>query len=184
MKFFRAISRVKWLNVSKTISVLVLRVLIWIPSYIAVIYHIHISTLRTRTDMVFETLLFTVQPLEPADGPRELHYTQSSGKQQTLISLFYIYNMQILQITRSIIMSFITCTLHKYYSGDQIKDQDGQTCSTYGKKSHKTLIGKPKGKSPLGKPRRRWEDKRTDPGGTGLGMGGVEWSHVAQDKIQ
>jgi hypothetical protein len=48
MKFSRAISQVKWLsgektNVLKTISVLVLRVLV----------------LRTRTEMVFETLLFS-----------------------------------------------------------------------------------------------------------------------------
>jgi hypothetical protein len=27
---------------------------------------------------------FTVQPLEPADGPKELHYTQSPGKHQIL----------------------------------------------------------------------------------------------------
>jgi hypothetical protein len=50
MKFSWAISRVKWLNsektyISKTISVFVLR--------------IHISTLRTRTEIVFETLVFS-----------------------------------------------------------------------------------------------------------------------------
>jgi hypothetical protein len=57
MKFSQAISWVKGLNsgktnISKTISVLVLRVL-----------------------MVFETLVFfTIQPLNLADSPRELHY--------------------------------------------------------------------------------------------------------------
>jgi hypothetical protein len=82
MKFSRAISRVKWLsgeqtNASKTISVFV-----------------------GRTEMVFETLvcskypededrdglrdvgLLTAQPFDPADSPRELHHTQSPGKQQ------------------------------------------------------------------------------------------------------
>jgi hypothetical protein len=52
MKFSQAISRVKWLNdektnVSKSISVLVLRV------------HNQTSTLRTRTELVFETLVFS-----------------------------------------------------------------------------------------------------------------------------
>jgi hypothetical protein len=52
MKFSQAISQVKWLNrektnISKTISVLVLRMLIWIS---------------------------TVQPLDPADSLREIHY--------------------------------------------------------------------------------------------------------------
>jgi hypothetical protein len=55
MKFSRAISRIKWLsgeqtNVSKTVFVLVFRVLVW--------------------------------QTEPADSPRELHHTQSPGKQQ------------------------------------------------------------------------------------------------------
>jgi hypothetical protein len=37
--------------------------------------HSHISTLGKRTEMVFEKLLFfTVQPLDPTDSPRELHY--------------------------------------------------------------------------------------------------------------
>jgi hypothetical protein len=59
MKFFRAISRVKWLsgeqtNVSKTISVLVLRVLVW--KWLSD-NGCQTSTLRTRTEMVFETLV-------------------------------------------------------------------------------------------------------------------------------
>jgi hypothetical protein len=54
MKFSRAISSVRWFsfvetNVSKTISVLVFRV----------VTHISSTTLRTRTEMVFETLVST-----------------------------------------------------------------------------------------------------------------------------
>jgi hypothetical protein len=53
MKFSRAISQVKWLsgektNILKTFSVLVLRVLG------------QTSTLRTRTEMVFKTLVFSL----------------------------------------------------------------------------------------------------------------------------
>jgi hypothetical protein len=71
MKFSRAISRVKWLNdeknsVSKTIFLLVLGVLI---------------SDGLRNAVFF---FFIVQPLDPADSPREFHYTQSPGKHQIL----------------------------------------------------------------------------------------------------
>jgi len=57
--FSQAISQVKWLsfvetNISKTISVLVLRVVELITSH-----HINSTTLRTRTEIVFETLVST-----------------------------------------------------------------------------------------------------------------------------
>jgi hypothetical protein len=46
---------------------------------------------------------------------------------------------------------------------------------------YRVLVGKPEGKSPLGRPRRRWDD--------GIKMdlreivwGGVEWIHLAQDR--
>jgi hypothetical protein len=43
------------------------------------------------------------------------------------------------------------------------------------------LIGKPEGKRPLGRPRRRWEDNiRMD--GRGLGLEVLDWNHLAQDK--
>jgi len=49
----------------------------------------------------------------------------------------------------------------KYYWGDHIQKNvmDGAS-STYGERrgSHRVLIGKPEGKRPLGRPRRRWED--------------------------
>jgi hypothetical protein len=49
-----------------------------------------------------------------------------------------------------------------------------------GRKAYRVLVGKPEGKRPLGRPRRRWEygirmDFRDWPGG-------VEWIHLAQDK--
>jgi hypothetical protein len=45
----------------------------------------------------------------------------------------------------------------------------------------KVLVGKPEGKRPLGRPRRRWED------GIGMdlgeiGLGGLDWIRLAQDR--
>jgi hypothetical protein len=46
---------------------------------------------------------------------------------------------------------------------------------------YRVLVGKPKGKRPLGRPRRRWED-----GGImdlrEIGFGGVDWIRLAQDR--
>jgi hypothetical protein len=43
------------------------------------------------------------------------------------------------------------------------------------------LVGKPEGKIPFGRPRRRWQDGiRMNLGETGLG--GVDWIRLAQDR--
>jgi hypothetical protein len=50
-----------------------------------------------------------------------------------------------------------------------------------GRNVYRVLVGKPEGKRPLGRPRRRWED------GIRVGLkqigwgGGVEWIELAQD---
>jgi hypothetical protein len=51
------------------------------------------------------------------------------------------------------------------------------------RKVYKVLVGKPEGKRPLGRPRRRWEDGikmylRE------IGLGGVDWIRLAQDRDQ
>jgi hypothetical protein len=49
------------------------------------------------------------------------------------------------------------------------------------RKMYKVLVGKPEGKRPLGRPRRRWQDRvRMDLGETGLGV--VDWIRLAQDR--
>jgi hypothetical protein len=49
------------------------------------------------------------------------------------------------------------------------------------RKMYKVLMGKPKGKRPLGRPRRRWEDGiRMDLSESGLGV--VDWIRLAQDR--
>jgi hypothetical protein len=50
-----------------------------------------------------------------------------------------------------------------------------------GRKVYRVLVGKPEGKRPLERPRRRWEvgirmDLRE------IGWGGAEWIQLAQDK--
>jgi hypothetical protein len=59
----------------------------------------------------------------------------------------------------------------------------GRACSTNGKKMnvYRMLVGKPEGKRPLGRPRRRWVsnvkmDLRE------IGWGGMDWIDLAQDR--
>jgi hypothetical protein len=54
----------------------------------------------------------------------------------------------------------------------------GEACSTNGEKrnAYRLLVGKPKGKRPLGRPRRRWMDLGE------LGWGDVVWIGLAQDR--
>ena len=67
----------------------------------------------------------------------------------------------------STVRSVITATSHiivvlltQYCAGDKIeKNEMGGACGTYGGRGvYKVLVGKPEGKRPLGRPRRRWED--------------------------
>jgi hypothetical protein len=46
--------------------------------------------------------------------------------------------------------------------------------------AYKILVGKPRGRRPLERPRRRWEDNiKMDIGE--IGFGDVDWIHLAQD---
>jgi hypothetical protein len=49
-----------------------------------------------------------------------------------------------------------------------------------GEKMYKVLVGKPEGKRPIGRPRRRWEDGiRMDLGDIGLGVWtGFDWLRI------
>jgi hypothetical protein len=44
------------------------------------------------------------------------------------------------------------------------------------RKAYRLLVGKPEGKRPLGRPRRRWVDLLE------IGWGGVDWIGLAQDR--
>jgi hypothetical protein len=58
----------------------------------------------------------------------------------------------------------------------------GEVCSTNGEKRNAyRLVGKPEGKTPLGRPRRKWVDNiRMDL--VGVGWGDVDWIGLAQDR--
>jgi hypothetical protein len=59
----------------------------------------------------------------------------------------------------------------------------GRTCGTYGGEERciQDLVGKPEGRRPLGRPRRRWEDNiKMDL--REVGWGGVDWIDLAQDR--
>jgi hypothetical protein len=47
--------------------------------------------------------------------------------------------------------------------------------------AYRALVGKPEGRRPLGRPRRRWEDNiKMDL--REVGWGGMDWINLAQDK--
>jgi hypothetical protein len=60
-----------------------------------------------------------------------------------------------------------------------VKEEMGRTCSTHGKKLNacRVVVGQPKGKKPLGRPRRSWEDNiKMDI--REIGWGGMHWNHL------
>jgi len=71
-----------------------------------------------------------------------------------------------------------------FCTGDKIdKNVMGGTCSMYGERRdvYRVLVGKPEGKRPLGRPRRRWEDNITV-ALQEVGWEGMDWIELAQDR--
>jgi len=60
----------------------------------------------------------------------------------------------------------------------------GWACGTYGRGEergvYRVLVGKPEGKRPLGRPRRRWVDISIDLQEVGCGY--MDWIGLAQDR--
>ena len=74
--------------------------------------------------------------------------------------------------------------LTEYCAGGKIeKNEMGGACSTYGEGRgvYRVLVGRPEGKRPLGRPRRRWEDNiKMDLQEVGGGF--EDWMELAQDR--
>ena len=78
----------------------------------------------------------------------------------------------------------LSVLLTKYYAAGKIKTNEmGRACGTYGEDRgvHIVLVGKPEGKRPLGRPRRRWKNNiKIDLQQVGGGRG--DWIELAQDR--
>jgi hypothetical protein len=65
------------------------------------------------------------------------------------------------------------------------EDEVGWACGTHGegRGAYRVLVGRPEGKRPLGRPRRRWEDNiKMDLGE--IGIDGTNWIRLAEDRVQ
>jgi hypothetical protein len=72
----------------------------------------------------------------------------------------------------------------RYYQEDQMKENEvGEACGTHARGEKRVqgfLVGKPEGKRPLERPRRRWEDGiKMDPREIGWGVwSGFTWLRI------
>jgi hypothetical protein len=59
------------------------------------------------------------------------------------------------------------------------------SCSTHGERrdAYRVMVGKPEGKRPLGRPRRRWEDNNRIYLAE-IGRGRMDWIQLTQDRYQ
>ena len=86
-------------------------------------------------------------------------------------------------------MMGLSVLLIQYCSGDKIeKNELGGACSTYGGEVYIGFWGrKPEGKRPLGRPRRRWEDRcrwedNIKMNLQEVGYEGQDWLELARDR--
>ena len=78
--------------------------------------------------------------------------------------------------------TFVGINVLLHCAGGKIeKNEMGGGCGAYGGGVHRVLVGKPEGKRPLGRPRRRWEDNiKMDL--QEVGGGCEDWMELAQDR--
>ena len=68
------------------------------------------------------------------------------------------------------------------YSGDRIKQEMSRTCSRYvvEESIYRVLVGKPDGKIPLGRLRRRWDDNNIKINLQKAGWTGMPWLRIGR----
>ena len=84
----------------------------------------------------------------------------------TLVVSFFKDGMGSGNVNLWLLLVYVRCNvpLTQYCEGDKIeKNEMGWACGAYGRGegSYGVLVGKPEGKRPLGRPRRRWVDNIT-----------------------
>jgi hypothetical protein len=145
-----------------------------------------------------EILITQVYPVSGHFIPLRYKYSQKHPVPKHPLSVFSINVANQLshqyKTTDKIIILYIliyNCSLPLNSSPDIIRQVKSRRMRWAGhvarmgeeRKVYKVLVGKPEGKRPLGKPRRRWEDGvRIDLGE--IGLGGVDWIRLAQDRDQ
>jgi hypothetical protein len=79
--------------------------------------------------------------------------------------------------------SFIFCNIIRQIKSRRMRQAGHVAYMGEERKVHKVLVGRSKGKRPLGRPRYRWEDEiRMDLGE--IGWGCVEWIQLVQDRYR
>jgi hypothetical protein len=85
-----------------------------------------------------------------------------------------------------IMINFIACILHRIVRIIKLRRMRWAghvACMLEGRGIYRVLVGRPEGKTPLERPRSRWEDNiKMDL--KELGIDGANWIRMAQDRVQ
>jgi hypothetical protein len=110
----------------------------------------------------------------------------TAGAILTLITKCYYHIYYFSYFTfhlRSISIENVFLFFHKYCALARTRSQVHKLQQSVNIQGNMRLVGKPEGKTPLGRPRSRWEDNvRIDLGGIRWGV--VDWMDLAQDRDQ
>jgi hypothetical protein len=102
-------------------------------------------------------------------GFQPSHYTTQHPREQRIPLLFRVRGFRVRFSAHTWVLWFSLISICKYW---------GEVRGVY-----RVLVGRPEGKRPLGRPRRRWEDNvKLDL--REIGIDGANWTQLAQDRVQ